>query len=64
MFLSDEDHYIIEELVQILYTCERTSIFLHGEDAIKVSLLSARVAFDELLMEVPCRGNQRQWVRH
>ena len=27
MFSSNEDHYIIEELEQILYTCGRTSIF-------------------------------------
>ena len=51
LFLSTEDHYIIEELVQTLYTCERASILLQGEDALKVSLLSARVAFDELLSE-------------
>ena len=53
MFLSNEDLYVIEELVGMLYHCERTSQFLQTEDPTKVNLLSTRVAFDMLLKEVP-----------
>ena len=53
MFLSVEDHYVIEELVATLHRCERTSQFLQSEDAKEVNILSTRVAFDILLKDVP-----------
>ena len=53
MFLNADDHYVIEELVQNLYKCEKTSKFLQTEDHQKVNLLSTRVAFDILISEIP-----------
>lgn len=53
LFLSVEDHYVIEELVATLHRCERTSQFLQSEDAKEVNILSTRVAFDILLKDVP-----------
>ena len=50
MFLGVEDHYVIEELVGVLYECEKkNSYFLQNEDSFKVSLLSARLAFDKIV---------------
>ena len=52
-FLSTRDHYIINDLVDILYKCERTSIFLQKQDAHVVNLHSVRIAFDKLIAEIP-----------
>ena len=52
-FLSTRDHYIVNELADMLYKCERTSIFLQKQDAHVVNLHSVRVAFDKLIAEIP-----------
>lgn len=35
------------------FKCERVSIFLQTNDAHKVNLLSVRIAFDDLIAEIP-----------
>ena len=52
-FLTTREHYLVNELVEILYKCERTSVFLQKQDAHVVNLHSVRVAFDKLIVEIP-----------
>jgi hypothetical protein len=52
-FLSIPETYLVTQLLEVLYQCHKTSIFLQTNDAHKVNLLSARVAKDKLIEQVP-----------
>ena len=52
-FPSTRDHYLVNELVDMLYKCEKTSVFLQKQDALLVNLHSVRVAFDKLIVDIP-----------
>lgn len=52
-FLTTHETYLVTALLEILYKCERASIFLQTNDAHKVNLLSARVLFDQLITDIP-----------
>ena len=52
-FLTVPENRLINELADVLHKCERVSIFLQTNDAHKVNLLSVRIAFDDLIAEIP-----------
>jgi hypothetical protein len=52
-FLKQHENYLVTELLDTLYKCEKTSVWLQTHNAAVVSLRSVRAAFDHLIREIP-----------